>query len=637
MSQYPKQPGNKNIKALARKKNFCLFPFFGKGIGGKALLCMLFCISTIHLTAQDGKRINKNQSNSVNTSVGKLSKTLEKNETDEVLANDYMDVARELVRTADYVRAEDYLKRALNIYVRQKNRPLLAATSRELAQVLEAQGKIQEAITVFNQAAGYADDKVLRELNRNDAKRLLYPSDIQSQQEYVQQNIDILNSSEVAKEKERVVAYQQMGQLKRQMNDNTGAIEDFNIALEVAKDQPEAFKIKQDIANTLVADAKYDEAIELNESLVEEAQQNRQPELAISQMQNLSQVYFETKKPEKGFQALEDAYRLAIDENQTLNARKVLEQLVTQYQQQRQTQKAITLYADFIGRLDTLVKKDSTLVDQQFFILHEEKVKQLERERELKDALIVRTNNYNYVLLGSVVLALIALLLITRMLMLNMKKNKKIALQSLRREMNPHFIFNSLNSVNQFIAQNKELEANKYLSSYSKLMRTMMEHSNKDFIPLSTEIEQLKEYLALEHQRFQDKFTYSVQIDEALDTDQTLVPNMIIQPQLENAVWHGLRYKEGTGHLLLKIALKNNRIVITIEDNGIGLKQSHALKTAHQKAHKSRGMTNTRERIDLLNNLYHIKITMDVIDKEGEDSGVTVIIDFPLMDKKITP
>ena len=600
----------------------------------KYIICLCFSLLIIPAMAQDDKRINKSQSNSVNSSVSKLSKTLERNDADEVLANDYVDVAKELIRTEDYVRAEDYLKRALNIYVRQKNRPMLATVTRELAKVLEVQGKITEAVSTFNKAAEYADIKALKELNQNDALRLSNATDIQSQQEYVQQNIDILNSSRVAKEEEKVVAYQQMGQLRRQMNDNTGALEDFNNALEVAKDQPEAFKIKQDIANTLVADAQYDEAIVLNESLVEEAQRNRQPELAISQMQNLSQVYFETKKPEKGFQALENAYQLAIDENQTLNARKVLEQLVAQYQQQQQTQKAIMLYADFVGRLDTLVKNDSTLVDQQFFTLHEERISQLERERELKDELLIRTNNYNYVLLGSVVVVLIALLLITRILLLNMKKNKKIALQSLRREMNPHFIFNSLNSVNQFIAQNKELEANKYLSSYSKLMRTMMEHSNKDFIPLSTEIEQLKEYLALEHQRFHDKFTYSIEIAETLDTDQTLVPNMIIQPQLENAVWHGLRYKDGVGHLQLSLALQEKWIVVIIEDDGIGMQQSQALKTAHQKTHRSRGMTNTRERIALLNNLYRIKITMEVVDKEGEESGVRVILRFPLMDKQ---
>ncbi len=95
--------------------------------------------------------------------------------------------------------------------------------------------------------------------------------------------------------------------------------------------------------------------------------------------------------------------------------------------------------------------------------------------------------------------------------------------------MNPHFIFNSLNSVNQFIAQNNELEANKYLTSYSNLMRNMMETSNKDFISLSNELEQIKKYLDLEHLRFQDKFEYELEVDEQLDGDVSFGSDMLIQ------------------------------------------------------------------------------------------------------------
>src|SRR5690606_8044406 len=134
-------------------------------------------------------------------------------------------------------------------------------------------------------------------------------------------------------------------------------------------------------------------------------------------------------------------------------------------------------------------------------------------------------------------------------------KNKEIALQSLRREMNPHFIFNSLNSVNHFIAQNNELEANKFLTSYSNLMRNTMENSNKDFVTLSNEISNLKKYLELEHLRFRDKFDYKISVDDNLDPDSTWLPNMIIQPHLENAIWHGLRYKEQKGLLTLNFNL----------------------------------------------------------------------------------
>lgn len=182
--------------------------------------------------------------------------------------------------------------------------------------------------------------------------------------------------------------------------------------------------------------------------------------------------------------------------------------------------------------------------------------------------------------------------------------------------MNPHFIFNSLNSVNQFISENKELEANKYLTSYSNLMRNMMENSNKDFVTLNNEVEQLKKYLDLEHLRFNEKFDYEITIDDALDGDAVLVPNMLLQPHLENAIWHGLRYKEGKGFLKLDFKLKNNMVKVIVDDNGIGLTKSKELKTTNQKVHESRGMTNTRERISLLNELYKKNISLKISEKK---------------------
>ena len=235
-------------------------------------------------------------------------------------------------------------------------------------------------------------------------------------------------------------------------------------------------------------------------------------------------------------------------------------------------------------------------------------------------------------LAGAVVLILLFLLLVIRAFYSVKNKNREIALQSLRREMNPHFIFNSLNSVNQFIAENNELEANKYLSSYSNLMRTIMENSNKDFISMSNEIELVKKYLALEHLRFKEKFDYNIIVDEEIETDSTFVPNMIIQPQLENAIWHGLRYKEKKGTLKITFALENKIIKIVIEDNGIGLTKSKELKTMNQKTHVSRGLNNTRERIKLLNELYHKNIELTIKDRNDQE-GTLVMITFPLINK----
>ena len=132
---------------------------------------------------------------------------------------------------------------------------------------------------------------------------------------------------------------------------------------------------------------------------------------------------------------------------------------------------------------------------------------------------------------------------------------------------------------------------------------------------------------------FQDKFDYQIIVDENLDTEVTFIPNMILQPHLENAIWHGLRYKEEKGNLLLKFELLQKKVLISIDDDGIGLTQSKALKTINQKVHQSRGTTNTLERIKLLNDLYKMNITFSITEKQAPETGTIVVISVPLLDK----
>jgi len=203
--------------------------------------------------------------------------------------------------------------------------------------------------------------------------------------------------------------------------------------------------------------------------------------------------------------------------------------------------------------------------------------------------------------------------------------NNLLALKSLRSQMNPHFIFNALNSVNTFIATSDERAANKYLTDFSLLMRAVLENSEEDFIPLEKEIELLSLYVQLEHFRFQDKFEYSIQVAPEIDVKQYMIPPMLLQPYVENAVWHGLRYKSEKGLLSIyfeKIA--NDTIEIVISDNGIGREKSKALKTLNQKKQKSQGMSNIKKRINILNRMYKDKVDVFVSDLTDNEEGTKV-------------
>ncbi len=209
------------------------------------------------------------------------------------------------------------------------------------------------------------------------------------------------------------------------------------------------------------------------------------------------------------------------------------------------------------------------------------------------------------------------------------RANQLLALKSLRSQMNPHFIFNALNSVNHFISQNDERTANKFLSEFSRLMRLVMENSQEDFISLHKEEEIISLYVKLEHYRFRDKFEYQIRVDEDLNKETIELPPMLIQPYIENAVWHGLRYKESKGNLDVHIAKDAQGLKVEITDDGIGRKKSTELKTANQKKHNSTGLKNIQERLHILNTIYKTSYRVTIEDLPA-DGGTRVTISLPL-------
>jgi tetratricopeptide (TPR) repeat protein len=323
------------------------------------------------------------------------------------------------------------------------------------------------------------------------------------------------------------------------------------------------------------------------------------------------------------------------------------------YVKQGDYQRALENYKNYMASLDSIEKKkqQSILEEKQVsdeLFRKQLKIDMLEKEKDLgqrtiellrKDDDLKEQHMTNQQLLiyamGGGILAVI----LTTFLVYRSSRQKKVAsellaLQGLRSQMNPHFIFNALNSVNHYIAGNDERKANKYLSDFSRLMRSVMENSQKDFIPLSAEIEILELYLRLEHARFSDKFEYHFHVDEEIDREQFLVPPMLIQPYIENAVWHGLRYLDHKGTLTVNITKEGNGLSILVEDNGIGRKRSREQKTPNQLKNRSTGMRNTENRLQLINSVFHTAISVKVNDANADGTGTRVEIHIPGPQKK---
>lgn len=198
----------------------------------------------------------------------------------------------------------------------------------------------------------------------------------------------------------------------------------------------------------------------------------------------------------------------------------------------------------------------------------------------------------------------------------------------LRTQMNPHFIFNSLNTINAFISSNDRHQAHQYISKFSKLVRLTLDHSREKRITLNEEVRIVTLYMQLEKIRFSNCFDYEIDTG-GIDTEIFEVPPMIIQPFIENAILHGLLPKKTDGFIKISMYNKITHILCIVEDNGIGRHASAALKAKSFFERKSHGMDITIKRIDLFNSTYHQTLPLKIIDlydHNNEPAGTRVEI-----------
>ena len=564
--------------------------------------------------------------NSLKRKAEAVKKSLE-NDAPLQIAAQYEALAKELAIKGKTSLALENYQKALAIYEKENKPDLKAAVLRQMAQLQEKQNEEAAAIKNYQLANYFTNSSAVQSLNTNDINRLKNSENPTVQKEMLDSNIEILEKS-AENEEEIANLYVQKVLIDAKANPSTANLEVLEQAKEKVSSNPvQAAKVAMVLAASYEKNQDLEKAIDLQKEAIQSAKASQNPTEILRQSNQLGVLYAKNKQPEKADSLWKNAYNDAIQNQNTLAAKDILKTWTSFLNQQKRTEEALQRQQQFLDTLDFLIEKDSSLNDWQQFELTDEKIKQLEKERTLKDALLDKQTTFNQYLMGFVVVLAGFVLWIFYTLIKIRKQNKQIALQSLRREMNPHFIFNSLNSLNQFIAQNNELEANKYLTRYSTLMREIMETSNKDFITLKDEISLLNKYLALEHLRFADIFQYEITTDEALSLDEIWVPNMIVQPHVENAIWHGLRYRTSPGLLKIHISEQHQKIQIEIDDNGIGIENSQALKTKNQRKHPSRGLKNVAERIQLLNDLYNQNIVFEVKSKPNA-SGTVVIITF---------
>jgi tetratricopeptide (TPR) repeat protein len=287
----------------------------------------------------------------------------------------------------------------------------------------------------------------------------------------------------------------------------------------------------------------------------------------------------------------------------------------------------LTLYkekADFKSKMDQLAILDS--------------------ENKIKEEKLKQEATQKWILLGCFLIAAFSGIIFYKNLSLKRKNEKlesrgkqadlqrhvtDLEMQALRAQMNPHFIFNCLSSINRFILKNEMEAASGYLTKFSRLVRTVLTNSKRSFISLQDELEMLRLYLDMEKLRFKDAFDYTIAYVNSIDDENVFVPPLLLQPFAENAIWHGLMHKEGHGKLEIELSIDQKVLTCTITDNGIGREKAAAIKNKAVKNQKSLGLQITKERLTLLNEEFASETFFsfdDLVDTEGNCAGTRVTL-----------
>jgi tetratricopeptide (TPR) repeat protein len=480
--------------------------------------------------------------------------------------------------TANYNEASTNYNKALEIAKSNYVTPKITDLNSKLAEVFAAEGKTQKATSYFQNS--------LKLASKENQKRSLKEQ---------QKVADFYNKSQ---------KYDEEIKLRKESLEEADDIIVEVDEKEALVDSITSQKINYKIGNAYIQKESYKEAIPFLKKSIIDA--NKKEDLIIEKdaTRKLSEVYSTVGDYTKALESYQDYVKLV----DALYSKKEQE-----IQQVKRFGRKISESQSRISSLE----KDKQLSDSKISLAYKDQ--QLIQESNKQQKLIIYS-----LIAGCILMSLLAYFMF-RTNKQQKLANNLLALKSMRSQMNPHFIFNALNSVNNYIAVNDERSANRYLSEFSVLMRSVLENSDEDFIPLVKEIELLELYVKLEHNRFKDKFDYTVFVDEQIILSDYSIPPMLLQPYIENAIWHGLRYKKEKGNLEISMQKKNeDSILIKVKDNGVGRDKSREIKTAHQLKQKSKGISTIESRIAILNSMYKDKIDVTVSNVFEDRSGTKV-------------
>lgn len=402
-----------------------------------------------------------------------------------------------------------------------------------------------------------------------------------------------------------------IGMIYQEQQNYDLAASNFNKALvyyESTNNKEKIAGVYHNVGNVFLKQKKYKNALNYLNRSIEIREQFGAKNQIYNTYRVISDVYKDIKDEKKAMEYLE-LYVNYLDSNTTIQAAAKIAELSETYRSE-QRERLIISQADSIER------------QRQERALTSTKLENIQ----------LRNTFQTYIIFAFLVIIVLAgVILFYRWNQTKIKQQQREAEMRqtlLRTQMNPHFVFNAMSVIQSYIFENDTANSSKFLVNFSRLMRLILENSPKEFIPITTEMEILEKYLVMQKLRFQERFDYYIECDETLEEESAVIPPMITQPFIENAIEHGQLHTIEGGFIRVVFRKEGEMLQILIEDNGIGRKASRENKKS--SAHKSMAMSITKDRIDNLNKKYRTEGFMEIEDyNKSLETGTKVLISLP--------
>ena len=556
-------------------------------------------------------------------------------------------------KKGEFAKSLEFLEKSKLLKAELNDSKGLGAVISNIGAVHQAQGKYDKALESYFLSLEIAEEIDFKQLVGNNLNNIgtvyWYLENYEKELEYYQKSLEIKKELDDKFGIARTTSNIGETLIRLQKYDDALACFENNLKLrEELEDKNGIIITYQYIGSIYQKQEKYDEALSNYLTSLEKAENIDSKAIAAGVYQNIGELYLELKQYDKAIQFFNSGLNKGIQTGSlepTVDSYKGLSDV---YQGLGDYQKAHNFHLLYATYKDSLYNETSSRQIAEMRTKYETESK--EKEIAIQGLELARQqveiegqrNMRNLLVIFFIVIAVIVVLLFNRYKLKKRneqselsRKNIDIEHRMLRAQMNPHFIFNSLNSIQYFVSRNDSYRAERYLSDFGSLMRSILENSSKSEVTLEDEVRFLKLYLTLEQLRSDHKFEFEIIIADDLDLEFLAIPPMLIQPYLENSIVHGIMNKEGKGKITIEIVKEGGIISCSLMDDGIGRKRAMEIKNQKSTAHKSIGMQVTKDRLDLLNRQMKTDINVsviDLIDNNDQSCGTKVELGIPVME-----